>query len=105
MYAAAASGAAGALPCVRRNPPNLNPSPPIPTTRTPNATRAPDRYQKEAGRCSNITGAPSGWSHRPGVHVRTMAHNLGRECTGYLRFIVEPPWSVHTLVAGPACLA
>ena len=46
-------------------------------------------YQKEAGRCGNATGAPSGWSHGPGVHVRTLAHNLGRECSGYLRFIVE----------------
>lgn len=76
-----------------------NPAGPF-SSPSPKATRAPGRYQKEAGRCSNATGAPSGWSRRPGVNIRTLAHNLGRECSGYLRFIVEPAWLVHTLAAG-----
>ena len=92
MYAAAAPGAACALSCVRRFPPNLKPTRPF-SSPAPWMPPVPSgRYQKEAGRCSNATGAPSGWSHSPGVNIRTLAHNLGRECSGYLRFIVEPPW-------------
>ena len=42
-------------------------------------------YQKQAGRCSGAVALPAGAE----PSVRVMQHNLGRECAGYLRYIVD----------------
>lgn len=43
-------------------------------------------YQKQAGRCGGAVPLPAG--AEPAIRT-TMQHNLGRECAGYLRYIVD----------------
>ena len=42
-------------------------------------------YQKQAGRCGGAVPLPAGAEPA----IRTLPHNLGRECAGYLRYIVD----------------